>query len=111
MHKGVVMGQEGQKKGTKWLVKWEGYRKCALHKGKDLSMSRLDPSDRPSDPPPKRPEAESAPTKRKRGASKPTDVVYATWDDSEDDDDSNDGDDEEEGGGGKRLLQPKTEKR
>ena len=111
MHRGVVREQLGKKRGTTWVVKWDGFRKSAVHVGKDLSTVRLDPPDRPSDPPPKPPEADGAPPRPKRGASKPTDVVYATWDDSENEDDSNDSDDEEGGGGGHRPIQPKTEKR
>jgi hypothetical protein len=83
----------------------------ATHVGKDLSTVRLDPPDPLPTAPRKAPEAESAPPKPKRGASKPLDVVYATWEDSEDDDDSKDSDDEEGGGGGPRLIQPKTEAR
>ena len=42
-------------------------------------MSRPDPSDRPSDLPPKPPEADGAPPHPKRGASKANDVAQAIW--------------------------------
>ena len=100
MHRGVVQEQLGKKRGTTWVVKWDGFRKSAVHVGKDLSTVRLDPPDRPSDPPPKPPEADGAPPHPKGGASKANDVIQATWGDSEDEDSSNDGDDRE--GGGRR---------
>ena len=111
VHRGVVQEQLGKKRGTTWVVKWDGFRKSAVHVGKDLSTVRLDRSDRPSDPPPKPPETDGAPPQPKRGAFKDEEVVQATWEDSEDEEDSIDSDVEEGGGGGPRLIQPKTASR
>ena len=111
MHEGVVQGRQGTGRGTTWTVKWEGYPKSAVHVGKELSTVRLEPPNALPAPAHKGPEADGAPPKPKGGASKPKDVVQATWEDSEDEDDSNDSDDEEGGGGGHRPIQPKTEKR
>ena len=79
VHRGVVQEQLGKKRGTTWVVKWDGFRKSAVHVGKDLSTVRLDPPDRPSDPPPKPPEADGAPPHPKRGAFKANDVAQAIW--------------------------------
>ena len=107
MHQGVVQDRSGTGRGTTWTVKWEGYPKSAVHVGKDLSMSRIDPPAPLPAPRALEPEPESAQPPPKGGTSKANDVVQATWDDSEDDDDSNGGDDEEEDGGGHRLIQPR----
>ena len=75
MHRGVVQEQLGKKRGTTWVVKWDGFRKSAVHVGKDLSRVRPDRSDRPSDLPPKPPETDGAPPLPKRGASKDEEVA------------------------------------
>ena len=105
------MARSGTGRGTTWTVKWDGFSKRAVHVGKDLSMSRPDPSQPPSGRPAEPRKAESAPSKPKPVASKAPDVVDATFSDSDDDDDSSGGDDEEEDGGGHELIQPKTHAR
>ena len=79
-----------------------------LEKPEDASSGPFSTSSGPAPEPRK---AESALSKPKPVASKPTDVVDATFGDSDDDDDSNGGDDEEGDGGSHKLIQPKTQKR
>jgi hypothetical protein len=107
VHQGVVQDRSGTGRGTTWTVKWEGYPKSAVHVGKDLSMSRIDPPAPLPAPPALEPEPESAQPPPKGGTSKASDAVPATWDDSEDDVDSEDDSEDEGGGGGHKLRQPR----